>query len=138
MEQIKRYIYKGIDYKSADNLYDAFRYDYTNGTGRAFFKRLNRLKNRTERIHGFGMYFSESFEREDFFKTLPKSKYRLLGMLQISYARIIGLHDMPKLDEKDLEDWVDWAFSYKSNALSLVGKNDKSGRTKKAFRKLFK
>ncbi len=131
MEQITRKdgrIYYGQrKCEDADDAYRRFRNDYHESVGRKAFFRLDRLGQRMERVHGFGFDFDGPVlpVKEHYGKT----KYRLLGLVDISYCRLVGLWDMPELGDGEWERWLDWAFSRNSGALSLVGRNDKSGRT---------
>lgn len=110
----------------AESAYCKFREDYHASIGRKAFLRLNRLGSRQERIHGFGFSFSSAVPP---FVSDTRVPYRILGLVGISYCRIVGGWDIPCRTEDEFERWLDWAFSRGSGTLRLVGKNDKSGRT---------
>ena len=119
----------------ADGAYRLFRNEYNASCERSAFLRLNRLGQREERIHGYGFVFSHplSFKRDDG-GTGGKTRVRILGLVDISYCRIVGCKDWPdNLSDDEFEKWLDWAFSRGSGALRTVGK-DKSGRTSKRFK----
>lgn len=121
--------------EDADHAYRLFRNEYHASVGRKAFLRLNRLGQREERIHGYGFTFSHpvSFERDDG-GTSGKARVRILGLVGISYCRIMGCWEWPdNLSESEFERWLDWALSGGSGALRTVGK-DKSGRTSKRLK----
>lgn len=140
MEQIVRKD-EGIYYgerlcRDAEEAYELFRNEYHASIGRKAFLRLNRLGQREERIHGYGFSFSHpmSFERDDG-GAGGKVRVRILGLVDISYCRIVGCREWPcGLSEDEFERWFDWAFSRGSGALRLIGKKDKSGRTSKRLK----
>lgn len=135
MEQIVRKdgrIYYG-DWlcSDADGAYRLFRQDYNASIGRAAFLRLNRLGQREERIHGFGFDFARK-------PAIPagisgRLVVRDLGLVGISYCKMLGSWDIPCETEDEFERIFDWAFSRGSGALRTVGK-DKSGRTSKRLK----
>ena len=133
MEQIRRADNGGFFYgdkfcPTADDAYLLYRRDYDEGTGRAVFKRLGRIGQRTERIHGFGF----DFERKpDGLEAIARIPYRLMGLLGIHYCRIIGCWNYSGISEYDFEWWFDRVFSRGSGLLRRVGTNDKAGRTSK-------
>ncbi len=130
MEQIVRrdgkVFYGKETCRDADDAYCRFREDYHASVGREAFLRLNRLGSRSERIHGFGFSFSSAVPP---FVQGARVSYRILGLVGISYCRIVGGWDIPCDTEDEFERWLDWALSRGSGVLRLVGKNDKSGRT---------
>ena len=137
MEQIVRKdgrIYYG-DWlcSDADGAYRLFRSDYNASCGRSAFRFLNRLGQRSERIHGYGFDYGPG--------TVPvpcgnqkRTPVRILGLVGSSYCRTVGLWDIPFDTEEEIERWLDWAFSRGSGALRTVGVNDKSGRTSKRLK----
>ena len=121
--------------EDADHAYRLYREDYHASIGCQAFLRLNRLGQREERIHGYGFTFAHpvSFERDDG-GAGGKTRVRILGLVGISYCRIVGCWDWPAdLSDDEFERWLDWALSRGSGALRTVGK-DKSGRTSKRLK----
>ena len=112
----------------AEDAYCKFREDYHASIGRNAFLRLNRLGTRQERIHGYGFSFTSTVPP---FVPDTRVPYRILGLVGVSYCRVVGGWDLPCRTEDEFERWFDWAFSDGSGALRLVGKKDKSGRTNK-------
>ena len=134
MEQITRrgngYYYGGLRCDNADDAYEELRADYHAGLGRDASRRLDRIGQRTERIHGFGFCRNDASDLEDEFYDVGRIDCRMLGLVQIHYCRIVGLWDCPTMDEDRFERLVEWLFTRGSGVLRTVGK-DKSGRTSK-------
>ena len=78
--------------KNAEEAYDLFRDEYHASIGRQAFLRLNRIGQRSERIHEFGFEFSRPIDGEKFRK-YGTVHYGLLGRVGISYSRIFGLEE---------------------------------------------
>lgn len=139
MEQITRrervWYYGSRRCDNIDEAYNRFRDDYNAATGRAASLRLDHIGQRVERIHEFGYVrpWNDEVEKEKGFGD-KKIRYRMLGLTGIHYCRILGLWDMPRMDEERLERWLEWAFTKGNNILSLVGTNDKAGRTSKRLK----
>lgn len=104
--------------KNADEAYDLFRDEYHASIGRQAFLRLNRIGQRSERIHEFGFEFSRPIDGEKFRK-YGTVHYGLLGRVGISYSRIFGLEEYAHVPDEAFEEWFDWAFSRGSGALKL-------------------
>lgn len=131
MESVKRIsgkLYYG-DYEcnDADEAYRKFRDDYNRKLGKAVRIRLDRLGSRKERVHGFG------FVREDSF--IPKhcgpstkTRYNLIGLYNLSYWWNI---DISQIDEDIFEDWVEFALTKKSGALTQVGRSNRKKKKKR-------
>jgi hypothetical protein len=89
-----------------------------------------------ERVHGFGFEFLH--------RILPpegcggKTRCRFLGLVYLSYCRLVGLWDYPDIPEEKFDEWFDWAFSRGSGALRTLGKNRKVGRTSKTLKKRYR
>lgn len=134
MEQINirngEYYYGEEKCSDANDLYCRFRTDYHRELGRVASKRLDKPV-REERIHGFGFCFDRPVRTEPRWLKYKKVKYRLLGLIGTSYYRIFGIWDCPEVTDDEYEDWFDWAFSQNSKAITLVGKNERYGRTGK-------
>lgn len=141
MEQITRrdgvYFYGDRRCEGADDAYYRFRKDYNASVGRKAFYRLERIGQRTERIHGSGFSFSD-YNRGDEFRGYGKVHYRMGGFIGISYSRMLGLYDYGHIPDEQFEQWFDWAFSRGSGALRLVGKKQKTGRTSKRLKTRFR
>lgn len=124
MEQIVRkdgQIYYGrIRCVDADDAYSRFRDDYHASIGREAFLRLNRLGQRSERIHGFGFDFTKQIEDPgNEFRRYGTVLYRMAGRIGISYLRVFGLHDYRSVPDEEFEQWFDWALSRGSGAMKL-------------------
>lgn len=124
MEQIVRkdgQIYYGrIRCVDADDAYSRFRDDYHASIGREAFLRLNRLGQRSERIHGFGFDFTKPLDsRRDDFRRYGTVLYRMAGRIGISYLRVFGYYDYESVPDKEFEQWFDWALSRGSGAMKL-------------------
>lgn len=139
MEQIARIdgvlYYGSVVCKSIDDAYSRFRDDYHQSIGRDSNKRLNRLGQRTERVHGFGFHFTDE----------PSSEYLthrvdcwLLGLLDINYTRAIGTWSYADVPEDSFADWLDTVFSAKVKHVRMLGFKDKVGRTSRHIKKRFK
>ena len=120
----------------ADDAYRCFRNDHNASVGRAAYKRLDRLGQRKERVHGHGLIFSEQPDGTGFLGTVVPT--RILGLVEGAYCRIVGGRDMPDCTEEEFDRWFEWAFSKGSGALRLVGKNLKTGRTSKLLKKRYR
>ena len=138
MEQITRrdgIVYYGEQRcESIDDAYCRFRSDYHRGLGKEVYQRLDRLGQRVERIHGHGFVFAGGNSFGDKFKPLGRTKCRIMGLVGISYVRVIGLWDYPELQEEEFEQWLDWVYARGSGALRTVGTRDKVGRTSKRLK----
>lgn len=142
MEQITKvdgiYYYGKQACKDADAAYGRFRGEYHMGLGRQVFKRLDRLGQRQERVHGFGFVFEGGSDYPGDFGSLGRAEYRIIGLVGICYCRIIGIWDIPEGVGGRIEEWLDWAFSRGSGALSLVDRKSRSGRTSKRLKTRYK
>lgn len=142
MEDITRrdgkFYYGEQECDSVDDAYLRFRMDYHDSLGRDAFRRLDRLGQRRERIHGYGFELPGREKLDSEFFGFGRTRYRILGLVGISYCRIVGLWDMPELDDEQFDRWFDWAFSKGSNGLVLVGRKDRSGRTSKRLKTRYK
>lgn len=106
--------------RDAEEAYEFFRNEYHASIGRQAFLRLNRLGQRTERIHGFGFDFAKPLDyRGEEFRRYGTVRYRMVGKNGISYMRIFGIHDYGHIPEEIFEEWLDWALSRGSGALKL-------------------
>ena len=142
MEQITKK--DGVFYygdQKCDNVEDAylrFRREYHDSIGRKAFRRLDRLGQRRERIHGFGFCFPEDDPIHRLSFSLPRRRCELLGLVGIHYFWMIHLSDLHDLTEKEFDDYLDWALRKGSKALIFSGRRKKLGRTSKNLRKRFK
>lgn len=124
MEQIVRRdgrIYYGKrPCRDAEEAYEFYRNDYHASIGREAFLRLNRLGQRSERIHGFGFDFARPLDyRGNDFRRYGTVLYRLAGRIGISYLRAFGLYDYESVPEERFDEWFDWALSRGSGAMKL-------------------
>lgn len=115
---------------SVEEAYSRFREDYHKSIGKATYQRLDRLGQRIERLHGYGFVFDT--EPEEF--PCKKTDCRIMGLLGISYVRMIGIWDYPDVSEEDFDKWFDYAFSRKGKALKTVGRKLKTGRTSRRLK----
>lgn len=137
MEQIVRRdgtIYYGdTACRNAGEAYMLFRDDYHRELGKKVYRRLG-SRARHERVHGYKSYYSESRSRylADKFDGYSRVKCWQMGIVGISYCHAIGSWYMPWFDsEDDLDDFIDWLLDVKSNAIRVIGKKIKTGRTGK-------
>lgn len=124
MEQIVRRdgrIYYGErPCRDAEEAYEFYRNDYHASIGREAFLRLNRLGQRSERIHGFGFDFARPLDyRGNDFRRYGTVLYRLAGRIGISYLRVFGLYDYESVPDERFDEWLDWALSRGSGAMKL-------------------
>lgn len=143
MEQITKregvYYYGKEKCSDADECYRLFRTDYNKSVGRAVKLRINRAGARRERIHGYGSFYT----RPDIvFLNAPfkcRTRYRILGITDISYCRVIDRSDMPEcLTEENIFDWIDWIFLAGNKALQLTGKRRGTGRKSKYYNRKYR
>ena len=141
MEQIRKtgdcYYYGEVCCDTIEQVYELFRTDFNEKAGRDSFGRLDHLGRRKERIHGFGFDFAEKVGTETF-RRCGKVRYRLLGLVGISYCRMLGRDDCPILPDEQFEQWFDYAFSRGSGVLRLVGRKKNTGRTSKNLKKRYR
>lgn len=113
--------------RDIDEVYVLFRDDYNRRIGKAVYLRLDRLGQRKERVHGFGFV-----RRNGFVPTLrrpvAKAKYRLLGLCCQSYWWSI---DVSNIDEDLFEEWVEYALTKDSKALTYVGRSNRKRKKRK-------
>lgn len=125
----------------ADEAYREYRDDYHEALGKRVYRRLNRIGQREERIHGFGFVFDADTKRESVLpgvsgRVVP---VRLLGLICGSYCWVLGAWDMPEFsEEKEFEDWFDCVFSSGSGCVRKLGRKDKAGRTGKMLKKRYR
>ena len=134
MEQITklggRYYYGNVECDGIEEAYSRIREDYHRSLGRRAFLRLDRLGQRRERLHGFGFHQLAGYEIPGEYKC-RRVPYYILGMLGISYVRIVGLWDLPDMPEEELEKYVEALFTRGSGMLSLRSRKGKAGRMDK-------
>lgn len=140
MEQVTRRegrLYYGERFcENADKAYRLFRADFNARAGRNSYGRLNKLQVRKERIHGFGFVFEDSYRAflERKYGHLPRVKYRIAGLVRISYCRILDYWDLPAVQEEDIYEYLDWVFAKDSGVLRLFSRRDSTGRTSKRLK----
>lgn len=137
VEQITRrdgiYYYGDRPCHSADEAYGRWRTDYHKIVGRAAYHRVDRLGQRTERLHGYGFDFAGPVP----VGVLPDSgriRCQILGLVLVSYCRLIGLWDYGYVSDEEFDGWFDWVFSRGSGALRTVGKRKATGRNSKRLK----
>lgn len=124
---------------NAGEAYGLFREDYHKELGKRVYRRLNRVGQREERVHGFGSYYPVKYSDElaEKYGNTGRVRSYLMGIVDISYCRMVGIWDMPDISDDECDAYLDWLVDRKSNALYLVGRNVKTGRTatrKKKYR----
>lgn len=142
------YLYDDWFCANSDTAYEYFRRDYHKSLGKVTALRLDHIGNRKERIHSFGFVFADSRLREiGSFSQQPvrRVKCHFMGLVDISYCRMIGLHDVMRafpsasaLSDEDYRIIIDKIFSADSQLLFQVGKNQKVGRTSKSLNKRYR
>lgn len=130
-----KWFYGERECRDVDDLYGLFRNEYHNSIGKAVRLRLNRIGYRKERVHGFGFVFSE---QPRVHKKYRRVGYRMLGLVDVCYCRMIAVSDVNCDNEEEFDEWFDYAFSQGSGALRLEGRNEKTGRTAKKRRETIK
>lgn len=137
MEQIARHngiIYYGsVPCRTVDEAYRMFRNDYHKELGRQMCYRLN-SRARKERVHGYKSYYTSGRSRDlnEKFSGYQRVKCWQMGLVGLSYCHAIGCWYMPEFDsEDDLDDFIDWLLDANSNALQVIGRKNKTGRTGK-------
>lgn len=140
MEQITRvdgeFYYGRIHCLDVDDAYSRFRNELHRGVGRDTSKWLSHLLRRTERIHGFGFVFDSS--QPAAVCVSKPVRYRIMGLVGISYFRVVGCWDYPDVDDDTFDAWFDKVFERGSGLLRLVGRKDKAGRTNRYNRRRHK
>lgn len=120
------YYYKGVCCGSADAAYRRFRKDYNESQGRNSAGFLQRLGKRKERVHDSGIIFTDNYEFS--VKTEDKVDCYQLGLVSGSYTKIVSVPDSLGKDES--YEWADWIFRKGSKQLRMVGRKQKTGRTR--------
>ena len=142
MEQITRrngvYYYGECRCVDVDDAYGRFRAEYHASVGRDAFRRLDRLGQRTERIHGFGFRFPDTVPSASSLVEGRRVPYIILGLVGICYCRSVGVWDLQNLSDEQFEQWFDWAFSYGSGGLRQIGKKAGTGRNSKRLKTRYK
>lgn len=142
MEQITkqdgRYCYGERGCADIDEAYVLFRRDYHSTLGRDASRRLDRLGQRKERIHGFGFCFDDGAVSGFDAGAVGRVRYRLLGLVGIHYCRIIGCWDYAGVGDDEFDGWFDTVFRKGSGLLRMVGTDQKVGRTSKRLNKRYK
>lgn len=126
-----KYYYGSIAYNSCDAVYTAFREDYHAPVSNRFYDRLDRPE-RQERIHGFHVWLTDDLQMElDHEFGIPKTRvrYYLLGMIHISYCRMLADNYTDCEDEAKYWRWLDWVISHADTMMKRVGRNESAGRT---------
>ena len=119
--------------KSADAAYRRFKDDYHRDLGKQVYRRLERLGARTERIHGFGIDFTKEYSDELAAKYAEygRVRCRIMGIVGISYCRMVGIWDLPDVPDDQFASYLDWLLDRRSHALYVVGRRAGSGRMDK-------
>lgn len=136
MEQITRrdgiVYYGNIPCKSVKDAYGRFRSDYHGELGRRVYRRLD-VHARRERIHGFKSFYTDRYSLylAERFGGFERVDCTLMGIVGISYCYAIGGWGLPELDDDMIWEFVDYLMDINSNALRMVGKKVKTGRTAK-------
>lgn len=132
MEQMTKvgrfYMYGSRKCRNADAAYVAFRADCIAEAGRDTSKYPDRIGRRKERVHGFGFVReSDAPLNIELDKRIP---CRTLGLVCLSYCRIVGAWDFPKTEtDSDAEQLVERMFTKGSGMLCFPGRKEHAGRT---------
>ena len=136
-----RYLYGTQLCIDANDAYCRFRDDYHASLGKCVYRRLN-SPEREERIHGFHVYYSPDYERVidgEFCGGMGEGnqrvRYRLLGIVQLSYCRMLSGEDLPDYEEERFWRWLDWLLLHGDKMMRQTGLKDKAGRTSKNKRR---
>ena len=114
-----------------EDAYGLFRKDYHESIGRDSYARLDRLGRRKERVHGFGFVFEREPSKVSVRgKDCPVIRARMLGIVCISYCRMVG-EGLPDLEDEEFDRWFDWTFRAHGGCVRTVGRNSGNGRTSK-------
>ena len=121
--------------KGPDEVYALFRDDYNASCGRVAFRRLGRVGQRTERIHGCGFDFAEGARPEgDGFRRYGRLRCWMGGLVGLSYSRITGLQAYGHVPDEIFDEWLDWAFTRGSGGLMTLGSRKGTGRKSKRLK----
>ena len=139
MEQITRrdgaLYYGGRRCRGPEEAYSRFRDDYNAACGRNAYRRLGRIGQRTERIHGSGFDFAEgSLPEGDEFGRYGKLRCWMGGLVGLSYSRITGLQAYGHIPDEVFDGWLDWALSRGSGGLITLGARKGTGRKSKRLK----
>ena len=139
MEQITRregkFYYGERKCRGPEDAYNRFRDDYNAACGKMAFRRLGRIGQRTERIHGSGFDFSEDCRPDgDEFRRYGRLRCWMGGLIGISYSRITGLQAYGHVPDEVFDRWLDWAFTRGSGGLITLGTRKGTGRNSKRLK----
>ena len=136
MEQISRRngtVYYGeLPCQSVEDAYRRFREDYHGELGKRVYRRLD-ARSRKERVHGFKSFYTDGYSRylAERFGGYGRVACWLMGIVGISYCHAVGGWYLPELEEDDMWEFIDWLLDSSSNALKVIGRKMKAGRTAK-------
>lgn len=133
MEQITRDSNGDIFYgthkcKSVDDAYHMFRTEYHIGLGRNAHKRLDRVCQRGEHVHGYGFVFSGGKQVRGGEFPVRRVRCHLMGLIGISYVRSIGVWDYADVPDDRFDDWLDTIYERGSGLLYTAGLRKSLGR----------
>lgn len=142
MEQIRsvdgRLYYGDFECRDASEAYMRFRDDYHKALGGKYYRRLN-MPAREERIHGYGFDFTPEYSEElsRRFECYPTASNRIMGIVDISYCRLVTLDRLPKFTDEEYWKYMDWLFERGTGRLKTEGR-DGSGRTNRNINKRYR
>lgn len=142
MEQITKkgssFYYGAVKCISSDEAYRMFREDIHSSIGRDSTKRLNRLGQRTDLIHWRGFVFDRGYFSPDRYEYDTAVNSRIIGIIGSSYCRIIGLWDIPDIDDAESDYFFDWLLEDGNRALRLTNRKGGLGRNNKRHNKNYR
>lgn len=120
------YYYKSELCHGIEDAYCKMRKEHNAIQGRNTHGYLNHLSPRGERVHDHGIFFVDGYEFGDF-PDIKTDCYQL-GLVSGSYTKLISSPD--DMEENIVYDWTDWVFRKGSKQLRMVGRKQKTGRTR--------
>ena len=109
-----------------EDAYLRLRKEHNNAQGRNTHGYLQRLSPRGERVHDQGIVFVDGYDFGEF--PDEKTDCYQLGLVSGSYTKLI--HSPDYIGEDDVYEWADWVFRKGGKQLRVVGRKQKTGRTR--------
>lgn len=128
-------ILDGLQCSSPDEAYLLFRNKYNKALGKASYKKLGHIGQRTERITQAGIDFNEEYKEKlkEEFSDGHRIRCYIIGLIGTSYCRIFGQwgfgDQFSDYDDDRSERYLDWLLASGMDNTSLFGRRDHTGRT---------